>query len=139
SPFVVIGRTSERTYPDGTVTNGTTYRYVVAALNDGGESPPSSEVKATPVEPPSLPVGIIARAGNRRVSIVWFATPGATSYGIKRAPSPDGPYITVGKPTEPAYEDTSVENQTKYYYVVNAFNPAGRSPNSDRVEATPTA
>jgi fibronectin type 3 domain-containing protein len=138
-PPAVVGSTHERTYTDATVTNGTTYRYVVAAINGGGESPGSAELRVTPVDPPALPVGLVAKAGNRRVSIVWFATPGATSYGIKRATSPDGPYITVGKPTEPSYEDTGVENQTKYYYVVNAFNPAGRSANSDRVEVTPTA
>ncbi len=138
-PLVVVGTTNERTYSDASVTNGTTYRYAVAALNGGGESPNSAELRVTPVDPPALPVGLVAKPGDRRVSIVWFATPGATSYGIKRATSPDGPYITVGKPTEPSYEDTGVENKTKYYYVVNAFNPAGRSPNSERVEATPTA
>jgi fibronectin type 3 domain-containing protein len=137
APLALIGTTAERTYADASVSNGTTYRYVVAAVNVGGQGPDSAELKVTPVDLPSLPVGLIARPGDRRVSIVWFATPGATSYGIKRATSPDGPYITVGKPTEPAYEDTAVENRTKYYYLVNAFNAAGRSPNSDRVDATP--
>ncbi|HVE38923.1 MAG TPA: hypothetical protein VNM14_03480 [Planctomycetota bacterium] len=137
--LVIVGMTNERTYTDTTVTNGTTYRYVVTSVNGGGESPASAELRVTPVDPPALPVGLVAKSGDRRVSIVWFATPGATSYSIKRATSPDGPYITVGKPTEPSYEDTGVENKTKYYYVVNAFNPAGRSPNSDRVEATPSA
>ena len=43
----------------------------------------------------------------------------------------------IGNPTETAYEDAAVENKTKYFYVVNASNPAGRSSNSDRVEAMP--
>jgi fibronectin type 3 domain-containing protein len=137
--LAVIGTTSERTYSDTSVSNGTTYRYVVAAHNSGGDGPDSAELRVTPVNPPELPVGLVAKAGDRRVSIVWFASPGATSYGIKRATSPDGPYITVGKPTESSYEDTGVENRTKYYYVVNAFNAAGRSPNSDRVEVIPGA
>ena len=97
--------------------------------------PPARLLSASQDE---LPVGLTAKAGNRRVSIGWFATPGATSYSIKRATSPGGPYITVGKPSDPAFEDKSVENKTTYYYVVNAHNSAGRSPNSEHVNATPT-
>jgi fibronectin type 3 domain-containing protein len=134
----VIGTTSEPTYTDASVANGTSYKYSVAAINSGGEGPGSAEVAATPVEPPTVPVGLAATAGNRRVSIGWFATPGAAGYSIRRATAPGGPYITIGKPTEPAFEDGSVENRTKYFYVVNAFNSAGRSPNSDPVEATPS-
>ena len=42
-------------YTDTGVSNGTTYYYVVSAVNTGGEGPNSSEVSATPPIPPPLP------------------------------------------------------------------------------------
>jgi fibronectin type 3 domain-containing protein len=41
------------TYSDTTVTNGTTYYYVVTAVNSGGESGYSNEASATPTAPTS--------------------------------------------------------------------------------------
>jgi len=135
---VVIGSTEERTYADTSVANGTTYRYVVVAVNGGGESPESSELLGAPVDPPSQPVGVVASPGARQISLAWFPSPGATGYALKRATSPDGPWHTVAQPSEPSYVDAALQGGTRYYYIVNALNPAGRSPNSDRVDATTT-
>ena len=52
-PYVIIATNiSATTFTDTTVVNGTTYYYVVTALDAGGESPPSNEVSATPPLPP---------------------------------------------------------------------------------------
>jgi hypothetical protein len=47
-PYTTIGSPSYAGYKDAPVTNGTTYYYVVTAVNAGGESPNSNEVAATP-------------------------------------------------------------------------------------------
>jgi autotransporter-associated beta strand protein len=47
-PYTVIASSTAANYLDTTVTNGTTYYYVVSALGSGGESPNSVEVSATP-------------------------------------------------------------------------------------------
>jgi fibronectin type 3 domain-containing protein len=107
----VIGNTAERTYTDTSVANGTTYRYVVAAVNAGGESPDSIELVGAPVDPPPAPVGMVASSGNRQISLAWFPSPGATSYGIKRATSPDGPFHTIAQRGDPSYSDTTVEGE----------------------------
>ena len=39
---------TDTAYTDPGLTNGTTYRYIVRAFNDAGESPPSNEVSAAP-------------------------------------------------------------------------------------------
>jgi fibronectin type 3 domain-containing protein len=49
------------TYTDTTVANGTTYYYVVEAVNTNGTSLPSSEASATiPGNPPAAPTGLKA-------------------------------------------------------------------------------
>lgn len=60
---VTIGTTmaSTRTFVDSTGTGGTTYFYVVTAVNSGGESVPSNEVSATFLAPaPGAPGGLTA-------------------------------------------------------------------------------
>jgi len=45
----------EAGYNDGTVQNGTTYHYVVTAIDDAGnESPPSNEITKTPFTTPPV-------------------------------------------------------------------------------------
>ncbi len=51
-PYEIIqSNLTETTYTDTEVTNGTTYYYVVSALNESGESENSNEVYATPEQP----------------------------------------------------------------------------------------
>lgn len=52
-PYTTITTTSDCTYSDTNLTNGTTYYYVVLAIINETESANSNEVEATPVAPPS--------------------------------------------------------------------------------------
>jgi hypothetical protein len=47
-PYTTIGSPTTTSYTDTGVTNGTTYYYVVAAVNTAGQSANSSQVSATP-------------------------------------------------------------------------------------------
>jgi fibronectin type 3 domain-containing protein len=47
----VVSSVTSTTYSDTSVTNGTTYYYVVTAVNSGGESANSNEASATPTAP----------------------------------------------------------------------------------------
>jgi YVTN family beta-propeller protein len=47
-PFTTTGTSTTTTYIDQTVTNGTTYYYVVSAVNTSGEGPNSSVVQGVP-------------------------------------------------------------------------------------------
>ncbi|HTC94928.1 MAG TPA: malectin domain-containing carbohydrate-binding protein [Terriglobales bacterium] len=54
-------------FTDTTVTNGTTYFYVVSAQNTAGESPNSNQVSATPTSGPPPPTGVAINAGGAAV------------------------------------------------------------------------
>ncbi len=124
------------TYLDTPATNGTTYYYVVTAVNAGGQSPSSLEVSATPEPPPSAPAGLKATRQVGQVTLSWTANPIATSYNIKRATTSRGPYSTIVSVTTNTAVDSSVSSATTYYYVVSAVDGAGEGPNSAQIGVT---
>src|SRR6202011_5076843 len=87
---------------------------------------------------PLAPTGITATAGNAQVSLLWNSSTGATSYNVLRSTSSGGPYTSiVAALAATSYTDAGVTNGTAYYYVVQAVNAAGTSPNSSEAVATP--
>jgi hypothetical protein len=140
-PYSTTFSTSTTSYTDTTAANGTTYYYVVAAVNSAGTSANSSQVSATPAAPaiPATPTGLAATAGNNQVSLTWNASSGATSYTVGRGIVSGGPYSTTFSASTASYTDTTAVNGTTYYYVVAASNSAGTSANSGQVSATPAA
>ncbi len=135
--YAFVATATSASHTDATVTPGTTYYYVVTAVNDAGESGYSNEATATPRVTPSS--WLSASGGDRKVTLAWEASPDATSYRVKRATVAGGPYTTItttGVATT-GYADTSVVNGTRYYYVVTAVNGLYESVNSPEAAATP--
>jgi fibronectin type 3 domain-containing protein len=128
SPFIQTG-----------LTNGTTYFYVVAAVNSYGESAASTRVTCTPAH--SLPTDITATPGNASVTLDWTSLPGATSYNIywSAAPglAPGNGSQMAGVTTAP-YTHSPLNNGTTYYYVVTAVFATGESAPSTQVSARPS-
>jgi fibronectin type 3 domain-containing protein len=128
-------------YIQGGLANGTTYFYVVTAVNGNGESAPSAQVSAIPsaTPTPAAPTGVTATPGNGQVTIAWTAVPGVTSYNIYWSTT-SGAGVTgtqIANVTTP-YTQTGLTNGTTYYYVVTALNGAVESPPSTpQVSATP--
>jgi hypothetical protein len=91
------------------------------------------------VSPPPAPTGLTATAGSGQISLSWTASPGATSYNVKRATVSGGPYTTIATAvTVTSYTDTGLTNGTTYYEVVSAVNSVGESANSAPASATPS-
>ena len=126
----------------GGLTNGTTYYYVVTAKNGFGESSESLEASAKPqsgVTVPTAPKGLVAVAGDKKVSLSWPAVSGATSYTLYWSLSSSVSKSTgtgVSKVTSP-YVHSPLTNGTTYHYVVTAKNSAGESGDSNKTQATP--
>ena len=86
---------------------------------------------------PPTPMGFTAVAGNAQVALNWTASSNATGYYVKRSTTTDGPYTQIATQTTTTDTDTGLTNDTKYFYVVSAYNSAGQSANSTEVNATP--
>ncbi|MDH5404311.1 MAG: fibronectin type III domain-containing protein, partial [Candidatus Heimdallarchaeota archaeon] len=127
SPYATTGAAT-LSYSDTAVTKGTTYYYVVKAVNAGGSSPNSNEASGTPVSVPGAPTNLIVTRGDTQNGLTWSApvdTGGSTitQYNVYRATTSGGPYgasiatVTGGATT---YTDTLLTNGVTYYYVVSA-------------------
>ena len=126
------------TYTDAGLTNGVTYYYQVAAVNQAGPSTRSSEVSATPtVATPPTPINVTATAGNGQVSLSWSAASDALTYNIYRAVSSGDEVLYEQGVVGTSYTDTDVTNGVTYYYQVSAGNGVGESNLSQEVSATP--
>lgn len=88
--------------------------------------------------PPAAPAGLTAIAGSQSAGLDWTASSGATSYRIKRSTNSGGPYTLIGSTSADSFTDNGLTNDTTYYYVVSALNPAGESADTDEVTVTPT-
>ena len=127
------------------LTNGATYYYVVTAVNQYGESAPSSEAYATPsiAAPPLPPATVATSASNHKVNIGWSASQSAeevTSYNIYWSQTPgvtEATGIRIADVTNP-YVHANLINDTTYYYIVTAVNKYGEGNPSQEVSATPT-
>jgi subtilisin family serine protease len=118
-------------YDDGTVTNGTTYYYQVAAVNSAGETR-SIERSASPIGPPAAPV-VTPSPHLTSIGLSWPvpASGGSpvTSYRVYRGTSPGAEAatpISPGNYTQTTFSDSAVIQGVTYYYQVTAVDSANR-------------
>ncbi len=144
-------RVATHAYTDSGLTNGTTYYYVVTAVDtSNNESPDSNEASVTPdgglpdATPPAAPTDLAAGAGDAQVQLTWSANsePDLDGYNVSRATASGGPYTQLNGPlvSAPSYNDAGLTNGTTYFYVVTAVDTsANESADSTEASATPTA
>jgi cellulose 1,4-beta-cellobiosidase len=127
-------------YLDATAANGTTYYYVVSAVNSCGESGNSGQVSATPSAAtiPAAPTGLTSSAGPgaKKITLSWTGSTGATSYSVKRSTTNGSGHVVIATTTGTGFTDMGLTSGTTYYYVVSAVNSAGSSANSNQASAT---
>ncbi|HKR64916.1 MAG TPA: lamin tail domain-containing protein, partial [Thermoanaerobaculia bacterium] len=87
--------------------------------------------------PTPAPVGLSGAVSSGKVALTWSPVGAATSYNVKRGTTPGGPYTTINSPVTNSFNDTTVTNGTRYFYVVTAVGAAGESANSNETHAKP--
>jgi hypothetical protein len=126
---------------DTGLANGTTYYYVVTAVNSAGESAYSNEAVATPVAPPALPAapsGLTATAVSKsQINLAWIDNSGnETGFKIERSTDNKtfAQIATVGVNVK-TYSNTGLSQNKNYYYRVRAYNDGGNSAFSNVASA----
>src|SRR5689334_5427373 len=76
-----IARTTSTSYTSDGLENGIAYSFTVAAYANDGDGPLSLAVTVTPLAPPA---DVTATPGDRRVTLKWVPSAGASSYAIYR-------------------------------------------------------
>ena len=124
------------------LTNGTSYCFLVTAINAAGESGASIVKSAIPsaTPPPMAPLNVKGTAGSNKATISWDASGGAASYNIYYSTT-SGVTKTSGIKIAGAASPqavTGLANGTPYFFVVTAVNANGESTESSQVSATAT-
>ncbi|BCU79451.1 autotransporter-associated beta strand repeat-containing protein [Luteolibacter sp. LG18] len=126
----------------------TSSTFTLSATGDQTYSGPRAPVNgiqivipASAATTPAAPTALTAMsAPGLGIDLSWIAAAGATSYNLKRATVPGGPYVTLAtNVTTTAYNDPTASTQTLYYYVVSAVNGAGEGTPSPETGIVPTA
>ncbi|MCK5253366.1 MAG: fibronectin type III domain-containing protein, partial [Thermoplasmata archaeon] len=130
------------TYVDDDVTNGETYHYAVAAINDVGEGLLSAIAEATPFRLPTVPGTVRLLTGkvkDGKVELFW-ATPGddggtaLTGYVVLRGSSADDMEVVATLGVVTSWTDEDAKRGRTYLYSVAALNEHGKGEPINEVE-----
>ncbi len=130
-PFTTLSTVATTNYSDSSVVNGSTYYYVVSALNAEGEGANSAVVAATPqaAVAPAAPTNLTATSpGKKKIALSWTqsTSPGVTTNKVYRATVNGGPYTLIASvPATTSYQNNGLSSGTTYYYRVTAVNGGG--------------
>ena len=129
-------------YLVGGLTDGTTYTFTVAAVNQSGRGPassPSAAVTPEPATPPSAVRSVTASPGFGQVSVSWAAPKsdgGAPITAYQLTTSPATQAVTVTGDARSATV-TGLSNGTAYQVQVAAVNSVGSGQARVSASVTP--
>lgn len=125
-------------YTNTGLTNGTTYYYVVSAVNAYGESPNSSQASATPtdlVAPSNLTATAVSTS---QINLAWQDNAASeTGFKVERATASSGPWTQVATTgaNVTTYSATGLTRNKIYYFRVRAYNASADSAYSNVASA----
>jgi fibronectin type 3 domain-containing protein len=140
-PYTLAGSPTSTSFTDA-VANGSTYFYVVSAVNSSGEGPNSGEASATPpgaapAAPSALSATLVkAKGGSVKLDWTQSTSPGITQNAVYRRTSAGtygAPLATLSPAT--AYTDPRPASGS-YCYAVSALSCRGEGPRSSEACAT---
>ena len=124
------------------LTNGTNYRFEIAAVNSVGQGPWSSSVDATPATVPGIAESIVAEAGDGDVNLEWAAPhddggDSITHYRIRLLA--DSSMVSQMDVTGGSTRIEGLTNGVAYQITVSAVNSVGEGNPSTAVRVVPVS
>ena len=129
-------------FTDSAVTNGTTYYYKVAAVNQHGVSELSNEASAKPsADANPMAPELKAKAGDTQIALTWTTVVGAAGYNVYRGATSGGQGSSpiASNLATPAFTDKGLTNGKTYFYKVAAIVGGVVGAKSNEASATPGA
>ncbi|MBI5729858.1 MAG: fibronectin type III domain-containing protein [Ignavibacteriales bacterium] len=123
-------------FSNTSLTDGIKYYYRIYAFNSNGNSNFSNEVNA--VTTMLAPTNLTVQTVNSQVTLNWTDnSQGEDGYTIERKQGSTGQFVKVSDVNKnvSTYTETPLNDGTKYYYRVYAFNSNGNSGFSNEVNA----
>lgn len=117
-----VATTTSNTYTDKDVKNGTTYKYMVKAVNGSNISAGNSDGDS--IKRLAAPKASSVTSASNGVTLTWTKVSGASGYYVYRKTGTSGSYekiATVKGSTSVSYLDKSAEKGKTYTYVVKAY------------------
>lgn len=125
------------------VKNGSTYFYLIRAVNPGGSGPVSNVVNAYPqVDRPQVPQAFVALSGDGSVSFNWATAADAGGYELYWTDNISDPIANISNWRKipgvlPGFVHDGLINAQAYKYSLKAINPGGASDPAAEQIATP--
>jgi fibronectin type 3 domain-containing protein len=141
SNYVLIGNVTNRTwYVDAKLTIGSTYTYVITAVNIAGESVHSERTSGSPDMVPGAVRDLQAFSGVRNVTLTWTAPvsnggSGIIGYKVFRGNETVVQLIAVIDPLT-RFVDLGLDDNYTYHYQIIAYNIVGNGEPSHFVYAS---
>ena len=130
TPTTQVYTASSTSWSDTELCPSTTYRYMVTAYNEVGESDYNSIVSCTTQGiPPEAPAGVNCTAISiSQIDLSWDASAEADGYYVYRCEGTSCiPATKVRTESTTSWSDTGLTSSTTYCYRVTAYNEAGES------------
>lgn len=134
--YTYLASTNSTNYTDSGLASNTTYYYKIAALNSAGSSNYSPIASASTITYPGTPSALTATPlSGSKIYLSWNSSSSAANYHIYRATSYYGSYSFLASTDNTYFTDTSLVNNTTYYYKIRAVNSLGTSDYSSIASA----
>lgn len=119
------------TFTDAPPATGATYEYALRAADRSGNLSPLTgvaRVVSADETAPATPAGLTAAYDEFGARLAWSPVSGASSYEVQRSLAPEGPFFSLGAPTQSTVlTDASAVGGMTYHYQVRALDNAGNA------------
>ncbi|MBR2742310.1 MAG: leucine-rich repeat protein [Clostridia bacterium] len=120
----ILSSTTETSYTDTTVTEGTTYSYTIRSFvgktYSTGYDATAKSIKVSPAAPPDVNINMITQSSTGGIKIAWDAADNVDGYRVYKKSGSGSWKTALSNTTDTTFIDTDVTPGVTYYYTVRS-------------------